>query len=106
MQLPAAVSTYFEADKSEQLDALIESFAESAVVTDEGNTYEGHDAIRGWWRHTKNKYHHVAEPISALHEPQRLTVRAKVTGDFANSPATIPFKFGLAEGKIEKLEIG
>jgi hypothetical protein len=106
MQLPEAVGTYFDADKSEQLDVLIDAFAERAVVKDEGKTYEGHDEIRGWWRHAKNKYHHVAEPISMIDEPSALAVRAKVTGDFPGSPAILKFSFALAEGKIERLEIG
>lgn len=106
MQLPVAVRTYFEADKAEQIDVLIEAFADDAVVTDEGRTHEGRDAIRSWWRAAKNKYHHVAEPLDALTSPGAMRVRAKVTGDFPNSPATLTFRFDLADGKIEKLEIG
>lgn len=106
MQLPDAVRTYFEADKADQIDVLIAVFTDDAVVRDEGRTHEGRDAIRAWWRAAKNKYHHVAEPVDAVYTPAAWKVRTKVTGDFPGSPATLTFRFSLAEGKIAKLEIG
>lgn len=106
MDLPPAVRTYFDADKTSEIDALIEAFADDAVVKDEGRLHEGRDAIRAWWRAAKNKYHHVAEPIDATVTYSALKVRAKVTGDFPGSPATLMFRFTLVDGKIERLEIG
>lgn len=106
MELHAAVQNYFDADKANQIEVLIELFADDAVVHDEGRIHEGRDAIRGWWRSAKNRYHHVAEPIDATTTWEGMRVRAKVTGDFPGSPATLLFRFALSGDKIRKLVIG
>ena len=63
MNLPSPIQTYFDADTSNDAEALIHAFAPDAVVNDEGQSYAGHQAIEAWWRAAKAKYRHVIEPI-------------------------------------------
>ena len=63
MNLPSPIQAYFDADKSNDGEALIHAFAPDAVVKDEGQSYAGRQAIDAWWRDVKAKYQHVIEPL-------------------------------------------
>ena len=68
MNLPSPIQTYFDADRSNDGEALIHAFAPDAVVNDEGQSYAGHQAIDAWWREAKAKYQHVIEPLEIRRE--------------------------------------
>jgi hypothetical protein len=106
MQLPSNVKAYFDADKADDADALARIFSGEAVVEDEGARHKGIDAIRAWWLAAKRKYHHVAEPIESRGAGNEVSVRAKVSGQFPNSPATLEFLFTVDKGQIVALRIG
>ncbi|MDK1374756.1 MULTISPECIES: nuclear transport factor 2 family protein [unclassified Sinorhizobium] len=106
MNLPDAVRAYFDADQSADAKALIGAFSETAVVRDEGATYEGLEPIRLWWLEAKRKYSHRAEPISVTGDGNGISVLATVSGNFPNSPAQLGFRFVLEKGTISELEIG
>lgn len=104
--LPAPVAAYFAADTAGDVDALLQSFADGAVVRDEGTSHAGPEEIRAWWRAAKAKYCHGTEPLSASVDDGALIVSGRVTGDFPGSPATLSYAFTLEEGRILRLEIG
>ena len=104
--LPAPVAAYFAADAARDPDALARSFADGGAVRDEGETHVGADAIRAWWRAARAQYDFDNEPLDAAEAGGRLVVRARVTGDFPGSPATLRFAFELGEEGIRRLEIG
>ena len=106
MQLPSPVRTYFDAEQHNNADTLAAAFMDDAVVRDEGAEHVGPAAIRDWWQAAKTKYRHVAEPIDATTADERTIVRARVTGEFPGSPATLKFSFVLADDRIARLEIG
>lgn len=105
MHIPSVVNTYFEADKGDDADALTRVFSSEAVVEDESARHQGIKAIRAWWLAAKRKYHHVAEPIESSGAGNEVSVRAKVSGQFPNSPATLDFLFTVENGKIVALRI-
>lgn len=105
MDMPDVVRAYFDADRRSDVNALTEVFVADSVVQDEGARYEGIGAIRSWWVEAKEKYHHVAEPFQATDTGDKVAVRAKVSGEFPNSPATLNFSFTVADDKIVALEI-
>ncbi|WP_142850615.1 nuclear transport factor 2 family protein [Telmatospirillum sp. J64-1] len=105
MKLPPVVKAYFEADRGEDADAFARIFSRNAVVTDEGRTYEGIEAIRAWWLDAKEKYHHVAQPLEMTETGDLISVRAQVHGQFPSSPARLEFVFTLENDKIVALEI-
>jgi len=105
MHIPPVVNAYFEADKGDDADALAQLFSSQAVVEDEGARHEGVNAIRAWWLAAKRKYHPVAEPLESSGTGNEVSVRAKVTGQFPNSPATLGFLFTVENGEIAALRI-
>lgn len=105
MNFPATVQTYFDAEKRGDADALARAFAADAVVKDEGTAHTGRDEIRAWWLAAKEKYHHIVEPLDMTEQDSTVTVRAKVSGRFPNSPAILQFVFGLRGDEIADLEI-
>ena len=106
MQLPQTIEVYFAADRKNDCEAVVDCFAPDATVRDEGRSHSGHHAIGSWWEYAKAKYRHVAEPIETLTDAHGTRVRARVTGAFPGSPATLTYAFSLAGEKIAALEIG
>ena len=106
MHLPFPIQAYFDSDQRRDGEALVQTFAPDAIVKDEGNSYAGHTAIREWWRATKDKYQTVLEPLAVDEEEGTTTVRARATGRFPGSPATISFTFRLEGDRISRLDIG
>jgi hypothetical protein len=105
MKLPTPVQAYFDADERSDGEALIQAFASDATIKDEGRTYAGHQAISAWWRETKDKYQTAIEPLEISEKDNGAEVRARVTGQFPGSPATLTFAFRLKGGQITGLEI-
>jgi ketosteroid isomerase-like protein len=106
MNLASPIQAYFDADERRDGEALVQAFAPDAVVKDEGHSYAGHQAIRAWWRETKDRYQAVIEPLQVGGEDDVTTVRARVTGQFPGSPAMIRFMFRLDGHRISHLDIG
>ncbi|WP_210529514.1 nuclear transport factor 2 family protein [Rubellimicrobium arenae] len=106
MQLSPAVDAFFQAEKRSDASALAAAFSPDATVKDEGAEHAGSEAILAWWQAARAKYRHRAEPLDATTADGRTVVRARVTGEFPGSPATLTFAFTLAGGRIARLEIG
>ena len=104
--LPKPIAAYFAAENSDDTEALLQCFAEHAVVRDEGQTIEGLAAIKQWHVEAKKKYHHTVQPIDAVERDGKTVVIGKVSGNFPNSPVTLEHIFGLEGEKIASLEIG
>lgn len=105
MNLPSPVQAYFEADRCKDGEALLQAFAPDAVVSDEGAAFTGREAIAGWWRDVTARYQSVAEPLEATQENTLTRVRARVTGRFPGSPATLTFAFRLDDNRIAHLRM-
>ena len=104
--LPKPIAAYFAAENSDDTEALLQCFAEHAVVRDEGQTIEGLAAIKQWHVEAKKKYHHTVQPIDAVERDGKTVVIGKVSGNLPNSPVTLDYIFGLEGEKIASLEIG
>ncbi len=105
IDLPAPIAAYFVADM-EGGEAFMECFADLAVVKDEGHTYQGKAAITQWKAEASNKYEYTCEPIACEPLEGAVVVTSTVRGNFPGSPVDLRFVFGLANDKIESLEIG
>lgn len=106
MRLQSAIADYFEADRRGAIEAVTSAFAPDATVIDEGRTYVGGDAIGAWWSETKSRYQTVLEPLEARERAEATLVRARVSGNFPGSPATLTFAFQVEADRIKALEIG
>ena len=105
MQLPQPIQTYFDADRKNDCEARAGCFAPDATVHDEGRSHAGHYAIGSGG---KTRRPSIGIPPSRFEatEQDGAKVRARVTGEFPGSPATLTFAFRLAGDKIAALEIG
>lgn len=105
MELPSAIAAYFAADKNGDPQALSQCFAPGAIVIDEGNTYEGREAIRDWITHASTEYSYTVEPFALTEEAGRTVVTSHLIGNFPGSPVDLRYLFVIDEGQIAQLEI-
>lgn len=104
LDLPKPISTYFIADRGDS-DAVGRCFTASAVVKDEGHTYNGLTAIKQWKTDSKKKYTYSSEPLASEQTDGKTIVTSRLTGDFPGSPTNLRYIFGLEGDKIASLEI-
>lgn len=105
MQLPGAITAYFEADRSRNADAVAECFDDDAAVKDERQVHAGREAIRRWKAEASSKFSYTVEPFAIGKEGGRTVVTSRVVGDFPGSPVDLRYFFVLKEEKIAELEI-
>ena len=79
--LPKPIAAYFAAENSDDTEALLQCFAEHAVVRDEGQTIEGLAAIKQWHVEAKKKYHHTVQPIDAVERDGKTRLTTTVLYD-------------------------
>jgi len=104
-ELVGPIANYIAAANAQDVEAVMASFNEGAVVRDEGRTIEGLAAIKAWKESSKVKYRYTVEPLNATEDGTTVNLRARVTGDFAGSPTELTYRFALGDGKIISLEI-
>jgi ketosteroid isomerase-like protein len=105
LQLAESISTYFAASNGTDTVRITDSFTPDAVVFDEGSIHQGHAAIQAWLQEARTKSEYRVEPTSTSVEEDRVTVVAKVSGNFPGSPIQLRHSFQLEGGKIQSLEI-
>ena len=105
IQLPPPIAAYFAADSKGDAQALAQCFAPGAIVLDEGNTYEGREAIRGWIAHASTEYSYTVEPFKLTEEAGRIVVTSHLVGNFPGSPVDLRYRFAIGEEQIVQLEI-
>jgi hypothetical protein len=106
IQLLPPIDQYVKIENSGDVEALAECFAPNATVRDEGQTYEGLDAIKKWKAETKKKYGHSITPLEVVDRNGKIVLKARLTGSFPGSPVTVGFSFVVKDGRIVSLEIG
>ena len=80
-------------------------FTESAVVKDEGHTYQGRAVIKKWKADASAKYRYTNEPFTCEAKDGKAVVTSRLTGNFPGSPVDLRFFFELEGDKIASLEI-
>jgi len=104
-ELPTALRCFFAGKNARDFDTAILAFSEASIVKDEGQTLEGHAAIRAWMEETSRKYNDTAEVREIATKGDAVEVAALVSGTFPGSPATLRFMFTLDSDRIARLEI-
>ena len=105
LNVPEPVAAYFAAEEAKDAEKLSLCFIEDGTVHDEGRDYRGRQAIRQWKQDADKKYRYVLLPLAAQTNANEVTVRARLTGDFAGSPVELNHIFKLKTNKIVSLEI-
>jgi ketosteroid isomerase-like protein len=105
-ELPAPLRSYFAAKNGKDIDSMLASFLEDAIVKDEGRIHVGRAAIREWMEETTRKYGVSVEVSDVEQEGDTARIAALVSGNFPGSPATLHYTFELSDDRIAGLEIG
>lgn len=105
IKLPPAIANYFAADASAGARALASCFSPDAVVIDEGNSYQGHEAIEQWIAGASQKYTYTVEPFSVVEDNGHITVTSHLVGNFPGSPVDLRYDFVLEGDRIARLKI-
>lgn len=104
--VPDVIARYLGLAATGDLDALLGCFADDAVVTDEGETYRGRDAIRRWRETVASKFTYTVDVVDAESPAaDDYVVTARLDGNFPGSPVDLRFRFGVRDGLIAALEI-
>ncbi|GAA0452108.1 nuclear transport factor 2 family protein [Streptomyces olivaceiscleroticus] len=105
--LPEVVTHYLRAHEAKDVAAAEATFAPEATVTDEGRTYRGPVAIRGWLEQTGTQYTYTTALIGAeRHGPDRYTAVQHLEGDFPGGQVDLCYRFVLDEQRrISRLDI-
>ena len=103
--LPEAVSLFFDICNGAAVERLADCFTADATVVDENRTHTGLAAIPAWQRLVRQAFQFEVTPIVSAGEGERLTVRARVVGNFPGSPVVLEHRFVLERGRIRSLEI-
>lgn len=104
LNLPDPIAAYFAADR-EGPHAVARCFAADAVVADEGLRVVGREAIEKWKAATTSAFRYTTQPVAIERSDGLHVVTGRVSGDFAGSPIELRYRFRLATGLIESLEI-
>ncbi len=102
--LPEPIAAYFAADLQSPA-AVARCFTPHAVVTDEGQTHTGLEAIKAWKAAAAARYRYTCEPFALVQANQQHIVSGHVVGDFPGSPVDLRYHFRLERGLIAALEI-
>jgi hypothetical protein len=104
INLPAPIAAYFVAEGGAS-EALAHCFTPTAVVKDEGHTYNGKVEIQRWKTESSTKYTYTSEPFTVEEKDGKIIVISRLTGNFPGSPTNLRYFFELDGNKIAALEI-
>ncbi|MBU2666071.1 nuclear transport factor 2 family protein [Actinoplanes bogorensis] len=90
---PQAVTSFFEALNAQDTNRALTVFTADAVVTDDGQTLQGHDEIGPWIDKDIVGVQVTLTPTSITREAGQTVVEARGDGSFPGSPLTFVFRF-------------
>ena len=105
MNLPLVIQRYIDASNAHDVRAIVDCFADDAVVRDENATRHGKIDIRYWATETIEEYKFHFKPLSADERGAETILSVEVSGSFPGSPITLDYHFTIANDKIQSLII-
>jgi hypothetical protein len=109
LALDPAITAHVSAINSFDIDAIMDTFAEDALVNDASREFWGHDHIRAWITKEMVGDHVTLEPIEVMDNDGLYAVRCKFDGDYDKTnlpnPLIMTNYFRVRGGKIVTLFI-
>jgi hypothetical protein len=106
--LPKVIKNFIIASNKPNQDDFVDSFADNAIVVDEGKEHRGKLAIKKW----SNNHFDVnvtLDPRTVNQVGDEIIVTCKLSGDYDKTglpdPLLLDFHFQINEGKIINLSI-
>jgi ketosteroid isomerase-like protein len=103
--LPKPIADYVAANARLDIDGMIQPFRGDAVFIDNGKRFEGQAAIRQLFEKEVIPVKAVFAPDAVRHAGDAVIVEGPAHGDFPGSPLRFTYRFVLADGAIETLEV-
>lgn len=101
--LPNVVADLVTAQNNFDSLAYADCFSDTAVVLDEGKTYNGKTEIRNWIAKANLEYQATMKALDYSEADQ--TLKAEVSGNFPGSPLVLTYAYQIENGKIQSLKI-
>ncbi|WP_350278351.1 nuclear transport factor 2 family protein [Kribbella sp. HUAS MG21] len=106
MDLPDTIIKYLAAHTARDVGTAIQTYADDAVVTDDGRTYRGRDEIRAWLSDAASEYTYTTELTGSRKlDDSTYVVTQHLEGDFPGGTADLDFTFDLDQDLITRLVI-
>ncbi|MGA5319293.1 nuclear transport factor 2 family protein [Streptomyces seoulensis] len=104
--LPDAITRYLAGRAAKDASAAATAFTPHATVTDDGQTYEGAEAITRWLGQTDTEYTYTTSLTGAERDAaDRYTVHQRLEGNFPGGRVDLRHRFALDHGLISELTI-
>lgn len=103
MNLPKVITDLVKAQDNFDSTAYANCFSETAVVFDEGKTYNGKREIKNWIEKANKDYQVTMKPLEYSETEQ--TLRAEISGTFPGSPLVLTYHYELKNELIQSLKI-
>jgi ketosteroid isomerase-like protein len=103
--LPKPIAAYVEANARLDVDGMLKPFAADAVLSDNGNRYEGHAELRTVFEDEVIAVRAIFTPDAVHHEDGQVVVEGPAHGDFTGSPIRFTYRFTLENDAIKALGI-
>ena len=105
-QLPATIRAYLAAHAAGEADAAVRTFAPTAVVVDQGQTFRGTQEILDFLRNAGGEFTYTTELIGAQRiDDAQWIVANRLEGDFPGGVAELSYRFNLIDDLIAELVI-
>ena len=109
LDLPAPVSAYVDATNAFDIDALVATFAEDALVNDHRDEFTGRDAIRAWAQREIIGDRVTLHATGVTCRGNAVAVTANIDGNFDKTglpnPLVLTFYFSISGERIVQLII-
>ena len=105
-ELPATVRGFLAAHTARDVDAAIRTFAPTAVVVDQGQTFRGTDEVLGFLRSAGTEFTYTTELVGAQRiDEARYVATNRLEGDFPGGLADLDYRFAMDGDLIAELVI-
>lgn len=105
MNLPKVIADLVKAQDSFDSVAYANCFSETAVVFDEGKTYNGRKEIERWIASANEQFKAVMKPVSFEKGKTGSILKAEISGDFPGSPIVLNYHLEIVDEQIKSLKI-
>ncbi|WP_406461422.1 nuclear transport factor 2 family protein [Streptomyces sp. NBC_01622] len=104
--LPEVITRYLNAHRAHDADTAITAFTGRAAVIDDGNTYEGTEAIAGWLDRSATEFTYTIRLTDARQtDATHYIATHHLEGNFPGGTIDLRYQFTLHDGLIERLVI-
>ena len=104
--LPEVITRYLTAHHAHDTATAITAFTHEATVIDDGNTYEGIEAIGKWLNRSATEFTYSIHLTGAQQtDATHYTATHHLKGNFPGRTIDLRYQFTLRDGLIERLVI-